>query len=191
MLVTIEQGEPEEQDVAVFLSSLEWLYFTHRYSPTSQRVLLRLLTLSGLHSDHWKQWTRQLMEPSLTANALRQVIKQGYITPAQLRPAIEEIWATATRAEMPVGEPPASPDYLRAFGYTQERYLNDLVLLYGLPLPAGYAIAWPAVPPSSRPSSALGAFARNAVALMGATAGAIDWLVERGTAHDYEDERRQ
>ena len=89
---------------------------------------------------------------------------------------------------MPLGEPPAAPTYLVEFGWTQQAYLEDLEQVYGLPLDPRYLAPWP-----DRPVAAMDAplvqpiLLHRAVALMGATAGAIEQLMAIGAAHEHRN----
>lgn len=172
-----------EEGVVDFFASLEWIYFTHYFPSQAPGVLLRLLTLSGLDSWAWKRYTMHLVASvHFQHPVIRQLThKEAMETQVQLKDAVQAIWDYAAWREALVGEPPLSPIYLTAFGYTQQAYLSDLHLVYANLPDIRYMTRWsdtanhPLRP--AQPSN----FAHGAVAMMGATAGAIAYLVKGGT----------
>jgi hypothetical protein len=190
MLATRDEFEVEEgeQDVATFLASLEWLYLTHRYSVPAQGRLLRLLALAGLAPSSWQRFSSQLIAMTPQTRRVRQVMNQAEVDAALLRQAVEEIWTFATGSAVAVREPPLCPSYLAGYGYTQAEYLADLHQVYGEPAPARYEDPWPELPPLPQRASRQLHFFHQTVAMMGMTARAIDWLVERGTHRVHENE---
>jgi hypothetical protein len=190
MLDAMEKSpvEQEEHGVDAFLSSLEWLYITHRYSTKAQGKLLRLLTLSGLATSSWLRFSGQLITLAPQTARIRKVMNQEEVDSAHLRQAVEEIWSFAKRIEIRVEKPPVCPVYLTGYGYTQQAYLADLRQVYDAPDLERYESPWPADQPLPQQTGRQLHFVHEAVAMMGTTARAIDWLVERGTQRGHENE---
>jgi hypothetical protein len=178
-----------EAGVADFLASFEWTYLAHYFSSQAQGRLLRLLTLSGLDTNCWKGYAMHLVSLMQLSHPVVKWLTQEEKTRDQvpLQQAVLEIWAYAASVEALASEPPYAPTYLTAFGYTQKAYLTDLHLVYGMPPDPSYEMPWPdtiSLPTQSdRPLT----FAHQAVARMGATAGALAQLVKGGMVDDEYD----
>lgn len=185
--------EPEPDDfsvgVAAFLSSLGWTYLTHRYSPEVQGVLLGLLTLSGLDSWCWERYAMQLANYRRTDSVVLHTLtpKQNDDGPVELRVAVEEIWTYADSEGASVVKPPHCPGYLAAYGYTSEMYVADLRAVYDDEIEDHYLVPWPDTPYQLQEMVIQPVLLREAVAIMGATAGAIEQLIAIGGGNDHRD----
>lgn len=177
--------EAEMTKVMAFLASLEWLYLTHRYPSATQGRVLRLLTLSGVDPGSWKYIVgRLIVQPQ---SGLPKGHGEGGEEQAWLRRIIEDIWSYAVEEGILIGKPPLCPVYLTSYGYTQKNYLADLQTIYGHPAPRPYEQPWPDRADLPQNSFIPLGFLPQAVAMMGATAGAIERLIERGVPHDHRD----
>lgn len=177
---------PEPDDftagVAAFFDSLGWTYLTHRYSPQAQGTLLRVLTLSGLDAWWWEPYTLQVVNRQTTDSAFLQILtaKPKQVGPVALRGAVAEIWTYATSEGASVGKPPICPNYLAAYGYRCEQYVADLQAVYEDKLEEEYSLPWPNTPIQLAKAVIQPVLLRQAVAIMGATAGAIERLMAFG-----------
>jgi hypothetical protein len=179
--------EEEMATMTAFLASLEWLYLTHRYPSATQGRVLRLLTLSGVDPGAWKYVVGRLILIVQSGNGLLERQGEGRKEQAWLRRVIEDIWCYAEEEGIPVGEPILCPMYLASYSYTQKNYLADLQTIYGHPAPHPYKQPWPKSVDLPQNSFTQLEFLPQAVAIMGATAGAIERLIERGVQHDHRD----
>lgn len=189
--------EPEVDDyrvgVAAFLSSLGWTYVTYRYPRQAQGLLLRLLTLSGLDSWWWERYAMQLMYCHQTESLVLQMLTPDHNPgePLELRVAVEEIHAYAAKDGASLGKPPIRPTYLAAFGYDRERYVADLRAVYGDQIAEDYLVSWEDAAYNIEPPIIQPVLLRQAAAIMGATAGAIERLMsiggENGNRHGQKD----
>ena len=170
------------EGVAGFLTSLPWLYLTHRYPMDAQRHLLQVLTLSGLDVGRWSACSLALATTPGWGSAVPLVTRgrPSKGETAWLKQSLQAIWGWAEGEGAPVGEPPHCPTYLLAYGYTKEAYLRDLRQVYGRSTAKRYRVPWPETPrPPQRPHAGFPVFAQ-AVAIMGETAGAIERLMAQG-----------
>jgi hypothetical protein len=173
--------------VTAFLDSPGWVYLTHRYPIEARGPLLRLLTLSGLDSWAWESCTMHLVTQrsleSLVVRAMRRASRG--LCPAHIPDAVAEIRTYAEEIGVSLGEPPLAPRYLSGYGYTQAAYVADLQRLYGPDMAARYAAPWPEVPFAlQKPFIRRDVLLRPGVAMMGATARAIEWLMAQGDNQD-------
>jgi hypothetical protein len=103
--------------------------------------------------------------------------------------AVEFVRTYAQQHGKRLGEPPSAPTYLLEYGYSHQAYLADLEQVYGLPLDPSYLEPWPDAR-ESQPEPLLMLQPnplRRAVAVMGATAGAIEQLISIGAAHEHRN----
>lgn len=182
LIVLNSQQDDYRRGVADFLDSLGWTYLTHRYPAPVQRLLLRLLTLSGLDPWCWERYAMQTVSERTAGSIVLRLLDAREDTAAAvaLRQAVDEIRNYAEREGASLGEPPVFPSHLAEYGYTQEQYVTDLSTVYAGPIEARYTTPWPPAP-LERPSRLIQPVAlRRAAALMGATAGAIERLMAPG-----------
>jgi hypothetical protein len=170
--------DPYVQGVEELFDSLEWVYLTHRYEEDNLGILLRLLTLSGLDPSWWRRYIFHLLARNQAESSVLQLLAGESDS---LFEGVNEITEYANEKEAPVGEPPFQPTYLKMFGYTQEEYLEDLEEVYDEVPDDRYDEPWPdnedwvmEKPPVEQGSL------HHAVAIMGTTAGAIEWIVQKG-----------
>lgn len=172
-----------------FFTSLGWTYLAHRYPVPVQGKLLRLLTVSGLDPWEWERSALKLVQAAPRDGAVLSLIARrgGDVDADTLRAAIAEIWAYAVEEGASVGKPPAFPFYLTGYGYSHAAYLTDLEVVYGPDIAPDYMTAWPDTPAALQKSLVQPVLLRQAVAIMGATAGAIEQLIARGEGYDNGD----
>lgn len=174
-----------QRDVDRFFASLSWVYLRSRYDETSQGRLLRVFTLSGLEPSWWAPCATQLVArpDSLLAQTLAPT-ERG-IAAEQLMKIVSDIHEYAMQLGASIGEPPRFPLYLVGYGYTQQEYLTDIHHLYGPIVAQAYRTPWPlaAKAPLQISAEQPTPFQRS-VAIMGATAGAIERILALGGEHD-------
>ena len=172
-----------------FFASLGWTYLTHRCPVPVQGKLLRLLTVSGLDPWEWERCALKLVQAAPRDSAALSLIacSRGDVDADTLRAGIAEIWAHAVEEGASVGKPPAFPFYLTGYGYSHAAYLADLEVVYGPDIALDYMTPWPDTPAALQKPLVQPALLRQAVAIMGATAGAIEQLIVKGAGHDNGD----
>ncbi len=189
MIVVVEPNADDYgAGVTSFLASLTWLYLRHRYPVVAQGNLLRVLTLSGLDPWWWERCAAQLVVGHRQAQGLSQLLAPatGTSVPEQFRQAVEEIWAYAAAEAAPVGEPPLAPVDLTAYGYTRVAYVADLQQVYGRSVDERFQAPWVETSHAlQKPLLQPGFVFRQAVAMMGATAGAIERLMGIGAGDGH------
>jgi hypothetical protein len=173
-----------------FRWSLGWIYVTHRYPPEVCIFVMRALTVSGLDPWPWERCiTHLIRQPDSGFTQLLTNVRLGPVPASALPRAVELVRTYAQQYGKRLGEPPAAPTYMVEYGYNQPAYLEDLEQVYGLPLEPRYLAPWPATqesqpeaPPSFQP-----VLLQRAVAVMGATAGAIEQLLAIGATNEHRN----
>lgn len=173
-----------------FLSSLGWTYITYRYPSEAQGFLLRALTLSGQDPWSWERSVVQLIHQP--ESGIAHLLADIWLGPPQtfaLPHAVELIRTHAQQQGKRLGEPPTAPTYLVEYEYSHQAYLEDLEKVYGLPLDPCYLEPWPDAQESQPelPLMLQPNLLQKAVAIMGATAGAIEQLMSIGAAHEHRN----
>jgi len=169
-----------------FLASLGWTYITYRYPPDVQAFMLLALTVSGL--DPWT-WERCVMHlASQPGGDFARLLNNARYDPMEMSAlprVVDLIRGYAQQQKKPLGDAPAAPAYLADFGLSHQSYLQGLEQVYGLPLEPHYLMPWsdardsqPEPPLLLQPN-----LLRRAMAVMGATAGAIDQLIRMGAGN--------
>ena len=166
-----------------FLASLGWTYLTYRYPPDVQAFTLLALTVSKLDPWAWERCVMHLAsQPGGDFARLLNSVRLSPLEMSALPRSVDLIRAYAQQQKKPLVDAPTAPTYLEDFGLSHQYYLQGLEQVYGLPLEPQYFLPWPdsrksrTEPPLLLQPNLL----RRAMAVMGATAGAIDQLMTMG-----------
>lgn len=182
-IVVNAQPDSFTAGVSAFFASLTWTYLRHRYPTQGQGRLLLALTLSGLDAWWWESCAMYLVKHRPHEQDVMQRFLQMDESPEVMRSLVGEIWTVAASVGANVGQPPIAPTYLTPYAITQEQYVTTMQAVYTEKVDAVYLAPWPDTPLTLQKPLIQPVLLEQAIAIMGATAGAIERLLAQG-GHD-------